>query len=542
MKGHWGLQAKLSLCFGALGALIVLVYSIYAYNSTMDAEMDGVNRNLLTSAYAVQHIVGERFHDQLPAKFDGDVDSTKRLTGFVHNADLAYVYSTILREGKVLYTHSSASPEEEKGGNYKHWFLAEYTQVPAGLRKSLEQGAVEYEDYKGEYGWFRSVFVPFTSASGLRYVIGADMSLDKVHQLRATLLLQVGGVAVLVLALALLLAHFVARQMVRPINEVNDALQRLAGGDWNLTRSIAVRSRDEVGKIAASFNTFMAALRQRMQDIWNESEAVSQVSTQLAALVNGVNQRSLSQAEDVRSSTASIEELAASVGHIAEISDGVRAHMHEFESSTAGTVDNIQQAASVMTSVQSEVTHLASELELLDGKASDINRIVGVIKDIADQTNLLALNAAIEAARAGEFGRGFAVVADEVRDLSLRTAQATVEIGQTIGAIQQATSSATGKMREAVARVDNCVQYADDARDALGQFALSIGDTVKNVGDITQAVQGQALSYRNLADKAQSVSESAVTNRDAASDALQGVSSLQLRAGALHKVVDQFTI
>ena len=75
--------------------------------------------------------------------------------------------------------------------------------------------------------------------------------------------------------------------------------------------------------------------------------------------------------------------------------------------------------------------------------STEIEKFVGVIRDISDQTNLLALNAAIEAARAGETGRGFAVVADEVRNLARKASEASDEIGNLVGEISRQTQVAS---------------------------------------------------------------------------------------------------
>ncbi|UGA37746.1 hypothetical protein JOS77_27970 [Chromobacterium haemolyticum] len=147
-----------------MSLLIVAVYSIYAYRSTVDSEMKGVDQTLLTAAYAARQMVGENFHDQLPDSNPNSQVTTKQLTDFARDSGLAYAYSTIQRGGRVLYTSSSASPNEVKSGQYQQWFLAEYKDVPAGLAAAFNSGSVQYEEYQGEFGLFRSVFVPFTSA------------------------------------------------------------------------------------------------------------------------------------------------------------------------------------------------------------------------------------------------------------------------------------------------------------------------------------------------------------------------------------------
>ena len=517
-------------------------YAFEAYRLVVESEMKGVDQKLLTAAHATQRMVGEGFHDRLAADDPNKLSTTRRLTAFVHDSGLAYVYATIARDGKVLYTASSASPEEVKSGHYENWYLTEYKEVPSGLAAALRDRTVHFEEYKGEYGLFRSVFVPFQSVTGQVYVIGVDISLEQVDAARQRVLWQTLGFGVLLLVVSQLVAAFVAARIVRPVNDLNGALQRLAGGDWNLTRTLPVTTDDEVGRIAASFNTFMGALRERLLEVQRESTSVEQVSQHLNTLVGGVVERSRAQAEDVRESAAAVEEMAVSIAHVSDVANDASQLMSSFEDRTQATVELIEQAVGGMHDVQKEVTELAGKLDELDSRANAINKIVAVIKDIADQTNLLALNAAIEAARAGEQGRGFAVVADEVRKLSERTANATVEIGGMVNSIQADSAHATSSMRKAVEHVDGSVSRAAEAQDTLRGFITQIEGIVQRMSDISDAVREQASASQHLAGNVESVSRTADSNRIAAEESLQGVASLEEKATALGGVVRQFTL
>lgn len=536
------LKTKLSACFAALSLIIVLVLSTFSYQALQNRTISSLNTELTTAAHATNKIIGDGRHDHLDKAGSNYDDISRNLTSFTQASDLDWAYSTVMKNGRVYYTYINQTDDEARSGRYQNWYLEEYKIVPKMLHKAFATQQVQFEEYQGEYGRYRSIFVPFRTQAGDTYVIGVDVSLSEVDAMIEGELKLVCITAVIVMALALIVARLFANRLVAPINALNAVLLNIANGDWNLTQQVPVTSKDEVGTMSQSFNTFMIALRERLLEINQSTDSVAAVSTQLDTLIQAVTERSVEQAENVGNSATAIEELATSSQSISEVVTLANQKMTHFEQHTQDTVGAINHAVTGMQSVQLETNTVAEKLHQLDGRANDINSIVEVIKDIADQTNLLALNAAIEAARAGEQGRGFAVVADEVRQLSERTAKATVEIGSMINTIQSDTSGATDTMQSAVGQVDNCVQHADQANESLNGFRTEITSVTEGMEEITESVKEQAFAAEHLSSNVAALSSSADENRLSTQEAQQGVEELKRRATELRKVVQLFTL
>jgi len=141
----------------------------------------------------------------------------------------------------------------------------------------------------------------------------------------------------------------------------------------------------------------------------------------------------------------------------------------------------IQQAASEMRHISSNIEDSSRIIAQLGSRSEQITAIVNTIRSIAEQTNLLALNAAIEAARAGDQGRGFAVVADEVRQLAGRTSRSTAEISEMIGMIQNETQQAIDSMDNTRNSATKGVGLADQAGSVIVQISQGTNNAVDAV-------------------------------------------------------------
>jgi class 3 adenylate cyclase len=128
---------------------------------------------------------------------------------------------------------------------------------------TLGDGVARYTRvYRNQGGLWISAFAPILDPGGrpaalLHVAYPVEIYLDRLHELRNTLLFAtgVGALATLVLGLIVL------RRLTRPIALLTGGVARVAGGD--LSRPLPVTSRDEVGRLTQAFNGMLEGLRQR---------------------------------------------------------------------------------------------------------------------------------------------------------------------------------------------------------------------------------------------------------------------------------------
>jgi two-component system sensor histidine kinase BaeS len=162
-----------------------------------------------------------------------------------------------------------------------------------------------------------------------RISTAADLTFQQ-QQLRASWVL-----AGLALAVAALVALVLARVFLQPLKRVAEATHRLAAG--NYATRVAVRSADELGRLAEDFNRLAQALerneqlrRRFMADISHELRTpLAVLSGELEALEDGVRPLTRESLASLRSEVSALGKLVDDLNQLALADSGALAYRKE---------------------------------------------------------------------------------------------------------------------------------------------------------------------------------------------------------------------
>lgn len=345
----------------------------------------------------------------------------------------------------------------------------------------------------------------------------------------------------------------VSRRVTYPLGTVTGVVRQMAEGDLHATVPETDR-KDEIGQIAQALEQFKRGLleakrleaEQKAEQAAKEErrQRLERLTTDFASKLGDVSAALARSATDMRSSAAGLtgaaKAAAAQAAQVANASDesaagvqSVAAATEEINASIAEIARQVVEASNVARSAVEDAGETTRTMDGLQGAATRIEEVVGLIQGIAAQTNLLALNATIEAARAGEAGKGFAVVASEVKALATQTGKATEDITSQVASIQRETTAAV----TAIARIASTIDKIGAITTAL---AAAIEQQQASTNEISRTVQDVANGTQAVCDAVQGVSQAAANTGGAASAVEGTASDVTRQSVVLNTEVDQF--
>jgi methyl-accepting chemotaxis protein len=349
---------------------------------------------------------------------------------------------------------------------------------------------------------------------------------------------------IIAVAAAALIIFFVSTGITKPIVTVALTLKDISEGEGNLTESVNIHTKNEIGELARYFNATLEKIKNMIISIKKQSALLSGIGDDLAsqmsetaaaiieiaAHIQSVKNQTGDQSVSVTKSIAAMEQITGNIGtlsgqverqsvNVAQSSSAIEEMLASIQSvarTLMNNADNVKKLMESSDAGRTGIQEVAADIQEIARESAGLLEINAVMQNIASQTNLLSMNAAIEAAHAGEAGKGFAVVADEIRKLAENSGNQSKiisavlkKIKDSIDKITKSTDSVLNKFEAIESGVKIVSEQEESIRNAMEEQSAGSQQILEAIGqlnDTTQLVKNS--STEMLAESQMAIDES----------------------------------
>jgi len=361
--------------------------------------------------------------------------------------------------------------------------------------------------------------------------------------------------AAIAIIVAIVIIYIVLDRTTAPIVKVSETLKDISEGEGDLTRTIPVGSKDEVGDLALYFNNTIQKIKNLVLLIKKQAGVLSDIGTQLssnmtetAAAINqitaniqSIKGRVINQSASVTETNATMEQVITNINKLNGHVENQSRNISQASSAIEEMVANISSVTNTLVSNATNVNQLkeasevgrvglqevATDIQEISRESEGLLEINSVMENIASQTNLLSMNAAIEAAHAGEAGKGFAVVADEIRKL----AESSSEQSKTIGTVLK-------KIAESIKKITTSTDNVLHRFEAIDGGVKTVSQQEEN---IRNAMEEQGQGSKQLLQSAGGLKETTLQVKTGSEEMLDGSQEVMKESQNLEKVTQEIT-
>ena len=275
-------------------------------------------------------------------------------------------------------------------------------------------------------------------------------------------------VTLLVCLAAVLIASLVSfllyRAIVPPLTMMASAARHIASGD--ITKKIRVKTSDEMGDMAHSFNEMTDGLHDSVLKIKHASTNIASVSDETSTTADILHSGAETQASYIDSVSASIEEMNASIKE---------------------TANNTTEASTKTNEAARSVEEISTSIESVAGAAEGLNtRVEEVSASIAE----MAASIKEIASHASHLSKNTEETASSVTEINA-SAKAVENIVSEAAMVSEATAmdaeAGGNAVRDTIAGMDainDAVLNASEVMKGLGDQSTAIGNLITIINDI----------------------------------------------------------
>jgi len=329
-------------------------------------------------------------------------------------------------------------------------------------------------------------------------------------------------VSLLAVIFGVMIAFFITRSIVRPLDSALQAANAMAVGDISV--DLHADSSDEVGQLVQA----MAKMVESTRDVTGIAKEIAEGNLNVDVVERSSKDELLIA---MKGMVVNLRDVVGTVQGAAEqVSAGSQALSASSEELSQGATEQAASAEEASSSIEEMTANIrqnadnAKETEKIALKGADdalqggqavqdtvvamksIADKIMIIEEIARQTNLLALNAAIEAARAGEQGKGFAVVAAEVRKLAERSQVAAAEISELSVSSVDVAENAGRLLSAMVPNIQRTAELVQEIAAASLEQDAGAEQISRAIQQLDAVIQANASSSEEMASTSEELS------------------------------------
>ena len=346
------------------------------------------------------------------------------------------------------------------------------------LATLFEQGETTLDIGEIPYAIFSSKL----GTSGKSMLVGVDRS-DMVAA-SSSITRTLFTILFLVTIIGIVIALAVSGNITRPLAAIVANLKEIAEGEGDLTRTLEIKSSDEVGELAENFNRFSAKMRAMISRIHDVAGDLNKAGDQIKTASTTVNDGTMQQSQSLEESFQALQGIDESISGIAE--------------STGSLVESAEASSSATLELGATIEEIASQMEKLfstvDEVSSSINEMSVSSQQVAENVEILSSSTEVTASSIIELDASIKEIEENAEKTHTLSEEAARDAEDGKAAVDE-TINGINEIREMVDRAAGAIQ-------GLGSQSNEIGKILTVIDEIADQTSLLALNAAIIAAQA----------------------------------------